>query len=798
MPVAEQSVRQVGKQLFSALFNESVYGTYRASLGVAQQRAKRLRVVLRLTAPELATLPWETLFDPETETYLCRQEPLIRHVPAPYTPDPLEVRLPLRILGLIASPRGYPPLDVEAEQRHLSEALAEPIAAGLVELIWVPHATWDKVHAQLLAGEWHVLHFVGHGDYVPGSDEGVLALVGTDGRTDLVEASRLSDLLSEAQPAPRLVVLNSCSSGKAGARDLFSGTAAALVHSGISAVAAMQFTVSDNAAIAFARGFYTSIAHGRGIDEAARSGRISILGTPGTLEWVTPVLYLRGEATQLFALTKPVARPVTRLETPPENRRRSRDRPAVTDDVEKFSNWDETQQHALWAKAHSESRLEHYDNAISLLDDLLALDPRYSGAVDMRDSMRRNKRLTDTYLNAREAEDAGDSTTAAGGYAEILQDDPRYRDVADRKERCDTQNRIANLRAELRTQANAGRWQAVIDVDAKLGQLDPWSSDLDRLATHARQKLANKARQNLPAEPLRTIVTSTPVQDACWHPDGARIAVATLGAWTSVYTVEDSKKMLEFEAGDLTSSVLAVAFDSDGTWLATGNDGGSAQIWDADSGSWLLEVCHRGRVLSVVFSQDGTRVATGSSDGTARVWEVASGSQLLKVHQSETVRSVALSPEGLRLATGSSDGTARVWDAEYGGSNLLELYHGTDVFSVAFSPDGTRLVTGSSDETARIWDIGSGSNLLEVRHGAEVFSVAFSPDGTRLATGSSDQTACVWDACSGSKLLEVSHGAEVFSVAFSPDGTRLVTGGGNECRIWLVSKSSLTATCGRH
>ncbi len=80
----EQPVREVGQQLFQALFTGPVYGTYRASMGIAQQRGMRLRVVLRLTAPKLAALPWETLFDPETGTYLCRQEPLVRHVPAPY------------------------------------------------------------------------------------------------------------------------------------------------------------------------------------------------------------------------------------------------------------------------------------------------------------------------------------------------------------------------------------------------------------------------------------------------------------------------------------------------------------------------------------------------------------------------------------------------------------------------------------------------------------------------------------------------------------------------------------------
>ena len=60
----------------------------------------------------------------------------------------------------------------------------------------------------------------------------------------------------------------------------------------------MQFSISDTAALAFPRGFYTALASGRSIDEAVRSGRIEILGIgQGTLEWVTPVLYVRGAST---------------------------------------------------------------------------------------------------------------------------------------------------------------------------------------------------------------------------------------------------------------------------------------------------------------------------------------------------------------------------------------------------------------------------------------------------------------------------------------------------------------------
>ena len=305
LPVAEQQLRQVGERLFRSLFVGEVYGTYRACLGIAQQRGEHLRVVLRLTVPKLAALPWEALFDPETGSYLCRKEPLVRHVPAPYTAPPLPVEGPLRILVVIASPRGLPALQVGVEQDRLSAALAGPIRDGLVELHWLPQATWSAVHDELMAGPWHVLHFIGHGDYSVERDQGLIALVGEDGREDLVEAERLADLLHEAEPTPRLVVLNSCASGHEGAVDLFSGTASALARSGINAVAAMQFSVSDDAALDFARGFYTAIAHGRGVDAAARSGRIEILGVPSSLEWVTPVLYLRGDATTLFDLRAP-------------------------------------------------------------------------------------------------------------------------------------------------------------------------------------------------------------------------------------------------------------------------------------------------------------------------------------------------------------------------------------------------------------------------------------------------------------------------------------------------------------
>jgi hypothetical protein len=306
LPQIERPLREIGQTLFSALLGSGdVAGRYRASVALATERGQGLRVVLRIDTPALAGLPWEAMYDAVSGGYVCRRDQLVRHVPVPSAAS-LTVQPPLRILGIVSSPRGFAPLDVEKEQEQLTRALARPRAEGLIYIHWTAESTWAALQDLLLSGQWHVVHFIGHGDFDVSRDEGVLALTRDDGRADLVEADRLVDLLHEARPMPRLVVLNACLGGATGVNDLFAGTASALVRGGVSAVTAMQYPISDAAACAFARGFYTAIAHGRGVDDATSSGRVAILGTHArTLEWVTPVMYLRGHESHLFILHPP-------------------------------------------------------------------------------------------------------------------------------------------------------------------------------------------------------------------------------------------------------------------------------------------------------------------------------------------------------------------------------------------------------------------------------------------------------------------------------------------------------------
>ena len=164
---AERPLREIGQALFTALLGSGdITGRYRASAAMAAGQEQGLRVVLRIDTPALAGLPWEAMYDAVAGGYVCRRDPLVRHVPVPSPLPPLTVQPPLRVLGIVSSPRGLGLLDTDREKEQLTRALARPCADGLIEVHWAAEATWPALQDLLLGDQWHVVHFIGHGDFL--------------------------------------------------------------------------------------------------------------------------------------------------------------------------------------------------------------------------------------------------------------------------------------------------------------------------------------------------------------------------------------------------------------------------------------------------------------------------------------------------------------------------------------------------------------------------------------------------------------------------------------------------------
>jgi hypothetical protein len=148
----------------------------------------------------------------------------------------------------------------------------------------------------------------------------------------------------------------------------------------------------------------------------------------------------------------------------------------------------------------------------------------------------------------------------------------------------------------------------------------------------------------------------------------------------------------------------------------------------------------------VAFNPNGTRLASASYDGTVRVWDTTTYEELfLLCGHTSWVIGVAFSPDGRRIASGSWDRTVKVWDARTG-TLLQTLFHNNVVNSVVFTTDGTRLASASGEGTVKLWDVKTGQLILTLRgYTSYVWSLAFSADGARLASGSGDGTLRIWD-----------------------------------------------------
>ncbi len=300
-PEAE-AARTFGRRLCEEVFSGDIGVAWQRSLDTAERNDLGLRLRLHLgDAPGLAEIPWEYMYLPTGDRHLVLSTwtPLVRYLDLPRAPRALTVQPPLRLLAMISSPADYPALDTEAEWSKLDESLDPLEADGMVEVTRLERATLQSLQRALRREEYHIFHFMGHGGFDEQSSDGVLVLENDDGGSRQVTGRELGTILTDARSV-RLAVLNSCEGARSSGADPFGGTAPTLVRGGIPAVVAMQFEISDEAAIVFAHELYSAIADGYPIDAAVAESRRAIFGAGNDVEWGTPVLYMRSDDGRLF------------------------------------------------------------------------------------------------------------------------------------------------------------------------------------------------------------------------------------------------------------------------------------------------------------------------------------------------------------------------------------------------------------------------------------------------------------------------------------------------------------------
>ena len=289
--------RTFGERLFAAVFQNDVRTCLTNSLVITGQNSRGLRIRLRLNdTPELAALPWEYLRGPAPYDFfaLSAQTPVVRYLDLLQGEPLLQASVPLRILVVLSDPKDVAKLDVESEWDRLQSALADLQTRGLIALERLAGATLDSLQRRLRQTDApvHILHFIGHGDYDEKQRTGGLLWEDAARYSRFISADILATLLYD-HPSLRLAFLNACEGARSGPADLFAGVAQTLVQKRLPAVIAMQYSITDPAAIHVAHEFYQAIADGYPVDAALAEARKALYREGNQLEWGTPVLFMR-------------------------------------------------------------------------------------------------------------------------------------------------------------------------------------------------------------------------------------------------------------------------------------------------------------------------------------------------------------------------------------------------------------------------------------------------------------------------------------------------------------------------
>lgn len=183
------------------------------------------------------------------------------------------------------------------------------------------------------------------------------------------------------------------------------------------------------------------------------------------------------------------------------------------------------------------------------------------------------------------------------------------------------------------------------------------------------------------------------------------------------------------------TSVAALAVDSSGVWISTGDNDGVINVWDGRTGNHLLELLGHGASINCInFNSQSQEIVSADYDGVIKVWQLDDGQSLVRtIEMPHPITGLAANPVRDEYAVGFDTGEVLLQNAA--GRTLWTFSAGTAAVScLVFDPTGQFLFVGTANGQCSIWDVPT--TAAEYRFalpagGAQL--AEFSPNGKWLA-----------------------------------------------------------------
>jgi WD40 repeat protein len=289
----------------------------------------------------------------------------------------------------------------------------------------------------------------------------------------------------------------------------------------------------------------------------------------------------------------------------------------------------------------------------------------------------------------------------------------------------------------------------------------------------------------------------------------------------------------------------AVAFNSDGSLVASAGQDGKVCVWNVGDGKLVRTIkAHEGAATCVAFHEN--KLASGGYDRRVRLWDMTDGRELVSFQYGNTVACVAFSSDGKMLAVGATSHSGgaptpgkpverRIIDVATS-KELHRLDAEHDAYDLAFTQDASQLViaatpnlefwnahtgellkevgvdevrdnnlefqptaalalsrtneffvTASRDQLVRIRRFGDAEPTTTYRgHTGALMTVALSPDERVIASAGADNAIILWDIETGEEIRRLrGHEKGIMCIRFSPDGLRLASASNDgTVKIW--------------
>jgi len=264
-------------------------------------------------------------------------------------------------------------------------------------------------------------------------------------------------------------------------------------------------------------------------------------------------------------------------------------------------------------------------------------------------------------------------------------------------------------------------------------------------------------------------------------------------------------------------SVLSVAWSPvHPDLVASGGQDDKAFIWrvgqdafestDGSLGTSILEG-HTDTVACIAFNCQGTHVATGGMDGLVKVWEAGSGRLVQTLEGPEgAIEWVRWHPKGNVLLAGSDDMTMWMWLALTGAYMQMFAGHSGPVTDGRFSADGKIIVSVGGDEdcSLRVWNPKTGECITTIAgfpfHEAPITCLALHHSLEMAITGAEDGSVRISSIGQSSqhRILPqlTGHQESVEAVGFCAHLPLAASAGVDCClRVWEYNTCVERATC---